>query len=150
MDVVYRFARIDFRDRTANVNHHSSGIAFGAQHDGHNSGHQRHEFFRNLHEGIIELRLDRRFRIGIEPPLLHVADHAHDLGLHVKGAEIDALPYGVFMREISARENVIYVHDDWRVLVVLGRNEAAAFERDSHGFLKTCFSEIKQCRVHIV
>src|SRR5262249_33211686 len=42
-------------------------------------GQQRHEFVRDLHHGKIELRLDGRVRVTVEPPVLDVASNADDL-----------------------------------------------------------------------
>ena len=47
------------------------------------------------------------FRVGVEAPLFHVANHAHDFGLHIEEREIDALADGIFVEEIGAGENVI-------------------------------------------
>jgi hypothetical protein len=46
---------------------------------------------------------------------------------------MDTLADGILVREIGARENIVNVDDDRRVLIVLRRDEAA-LERDAHGF----------------
>src|SRR5215472_5752399 len=63
------FARIDFLNRSVNVTHDRGGLAFGAQHDRHGIGHERHELLGKLHKRVVELCLDGRFRVGIESPL---------------------------------------------------------------------------------
>ena len=150
LNAVDDFARIDFLHRSPNGTHDSGGIALGAQHDGHGIRRQRHELFGKLHERIIELRLNCRTCVGVEPQLLHVAHHADDFRFHVEDREMDVLADGIFAGEIGARENVVDVDHHRRVFVVLRRDEAPALEGDSHGWLEAGFHQIKHRLGHVL
>ena len=49
------------------------------------------------------------FGVRARPPLLDVAHHADDFGLHIELRQIDALADGIFAREIGARKNIVDV-----------------------------------------
>ena len=68
----------------------------------------------------------------------------------LKLREMDVLADGIFIGEISARKNVVDVDDHRCVLVVLGRDEAAALERDSHGLLEAGFDQIEHRLRHVL
>ncbi len=83
-------------------------------------------------------------------PLLYMAHHADDFGLHIELLKMDAFPYGIFMRKPGARKNIIDVDYYGGVLIVLRSDEAAALERDSHSLLETGFHQIINRLVHFV
>jgi hypothetical protein len=106
-----------------------------------------------LHEGAKELRFDGRVGVGVEPPLLDVAndtDDTDDFGLHIELLEIDMLPDGIFVWEVGAREDVVYIDHRRGMFAVLRRNQASALESDSHGLLETGLDEIKHSLMFVV
>ena len=121
-----------------------------AQHHGNGVSDKRHDLLRKLHEGIVELRFDRRFCITAKSPLFYVSHHADNFGLHIELREIDVFADGIFIGEIGARKNVVNVDDHGSVLIVLRRDEPATLEDGSHGLLEASFDEIKHRLGHLI
>ena len=79
-----------------------------------------------------------------------MGDHTDDFDRHVEGREMDVLSDGILVGEIGACENIVNVDYHRRALVVLGCDEAAALDGDSHGLLKAGFHEIKHRLGHFL
>jgi len=121
-----------------------------AKNDGDGISDEGHEFFGELHEGIVHLGLNHGGGFGFEAPLLDVAADANDFGFHAEGDEMEVFADRIFVGEIGAGEEIVNNDDGGRVLVVLGSEIAAAFQRNAHGGLETGFGKIEQSLRHVL
>src|SRR5438477_8559444 len=81
------------------------------------SGYIGHVVVGHLQAGQVELRAQGLREVGVQAPLVDVADHADDLHARSVGGEIQRvqakrLSDGVFVAEVLPRENVVHDSDD--------------------------------------
>jgi hypothetical protein len=95
----------------------------------------RHGFVWELHERGVELGAQRFFVIGIEAPLVHMADDADNFWGFLGTIYVQALSDGILAIEEFLREDFINDGDAGCVFVILRGKESAAFESDAHCFL---------------
>src|SRR5215813_778643 len=87
--------------------------------------------------------------VGVESPVLDVADNAHNLTFHRDQFQVNVLTNGVLARERLAREFLVDSDGAGSGFIVLWADEAASDERNAHDFDVVGIDTVEQGQVHL-